>query len=551
MRCKTGHSAAQPKQRPDDSLEKPMKRHNDLPLYERPKDILELAKLFEMELAPGQEAELRLMYGLPITDAEQIRLACKAMGVEALPEPRHYRNIVCLAGRRSGKSTRFVALIVIYEALFAGHVIPESEDSYLPVLAPTEEQARKTFRTIMRLLDKFFPEQIQGTPKFSSGEASIDLKSRVSIQVMAARSNSVRGGACVAAIFEEACHFGREDKSAHPLSEIVGSLRPSLLTHAVTNAKMVFVSSPWVKSGLVWEAVQNRDKEIYAQHTLVLQLPSRDLNPSLSEAEMLVQKLLQGESWFNREYLSEFVDSGESMIPADAIDNAVQKGRESLLREDGNLYVAGFDLSARGDDSALGIAHNDAGVVSLDFVALWKRLTGQNTIDPFIVLEQACAAMKSYGVVAAFSDQVLQSVVEHTVKKIGITYQRRITYGAGAAPMWRVVRELFVSGKVKIPDNKTLIQQFKALEMKFVDGGGSAVEARRGKDDLAVAAALAIFQAYESGQVEPPWHEVLTINGTGTGKQLPGGADTGWKTISGSGSSGTFGGSDSGFASGW
>jgi hypothetical protein len=500
-----------------------------------PQTILQTAQQLEMDLSPGQEATLRLLYGLPIDDPEQQRLALKATGRETLGADRHYKNAHILAGRRSGKSTRLVALVVIHEALFAGHVIQESEDSYLPVIAPIESQARKTFKTIMRLLDKHFPNMIVGEPKFSAGESEIELRTRITIQVCAARINAVRGGACVAVIFEEACHFGREDRSAHPLSEIVGSLRPALLTHADTNGKMVFVSSPWVKSGLMFEA--HRDRATNKDFTLVVQLPSKDLNPSLSEAEMFVMRKLQGEGWYQREFLSEFVDSGEPMIPAEAIEAAVTYGRESFLPEEKHAYVAGFDLSARGDDSALGIAHSFEGVVSLDCCQLWKRPQGQNTIDPFMVLQQACESMKSYGVVRAFSDQVLQSVVEHTVKKHGIDYQRCVTYGNGAAAMWRVVRELFVSGKVRIPENKTLIQQLKSLEQKFLDGGGQAVEARRGKDDLAVAAALAIYQAYSCANNSlAPWFEVMHIPGGkpaggGTGKTIPGqGVDTGWSS---------------------
>ena len=45
------------------------------PLASLPRTILDLAELIEMDLSPGQTAELRLKYGLPITDAEQIRLA--------------------------------------------------------------------------------------------------------------------------------------------------------------------------------------------------------------------------------------------------------------------------------------------------------------------------------------------------------------------------------------------------------------------------------------------------------------------------------------------
>jgi hypothetical protein len=500
--------------------------------------ILDTAAEFDISLSPGQEAFLRLLYGLEITGPEQTALAVKGLGVESLPAPHHFRNAMLLAGRRSGKSLRIVALIAVHEALRAGHVIPQDEVAYLPIVAPTEGQARKTFRTILSLIEKHLRSAIIGQPKFSAGEAEIELSSGIVIQVCAARANAVRGGACVAVIFEEACHFGREDKSAHPLSEIVGSLRPALLTHVDTNGKMVFVSSPWVKSGLCYESF--RDRESNREHSLVCQLPSRDLNPSLSETEMFLMRKLQGESWFQREFLSEFVDSGEPMIPTEAIDGAVVRGRESFLPEKDAAYIAGFDLSARGDDSALGIAHASEGKVTLDFCNLWKRPQGQNTIDPFLVLEQACETMKTYNVSRAFSDQVLQSVVEHTVKKFGILYQRTVTYGNGAAAMWRVVRELFVTGKVRIPDNKILIAQLKSLEQKFLDGGGQAVEARRGKDDLAVAAALAIFQAYQlENNSTVPWFETLHIPagkpaGGGTGKTIPGqGVDTGWSELAG------------------
>src|SRR5262249_11359604 len=153
----------------------------------------------------------------------------------------------------------------------------------------------------------------------------------------------------VAAILEEACHFGREDRAAHPLSDIVGSLRPALLTHEATGGKILFVSSPWVKSGLLWEMCEQHAAN--ADITLVTQLPSRDLNPTLSEIEMGIQRRLQGESWFRREYLSEFVESGEPLIPAEAIDSAVVKGCLSFFPVPApSVHVAGFDLSARGDD---------------------------------------------------------------------------------------------------------------------------------------------------------------------------------------------------------
>lgn len=512
------------------------------------KTIIETAQFLGIELSPGQEAFLRLKYGLPITDPEQVRLALKATGREGLGEPRHYKNAQLLAGRRSGKSMKIIALVAIHEAVFAGHVIPENETSYLPIIGPVESQARKTFKTILKYLQAHLSGLIVGEPKFSAGESEIELTSGVTIQVAAARANAVRGGASVCIIIEEGCHFGREEKSAHPLSEIVGSLLPSLLTHDATGAGILFVSSPWVKSGLMYEAFRDRARN--EEHVLACSLPSRDLNPTLSEAAMLVQKIMQGDSWYRREYLSEFVDSGESLIPAEAIDNAVEKGSASFLPVPlpGSVSVAGFDLSATGDDSALGIAHAVGETIQLDFCQLWKRPVGKDTtIDPFQVLEQSCAVMQSYQVSQAFSDQVLRSVVEHSVVKRGIFYQRVITYGSGAAHMWRIVRELFVSGKVRIPDNKVLIQQLKSLEMKFVDGGGSAVEARRGHDDMAVAASLAIWKAFEASQnVFEPWAEVVRVGG-GTRTVIPGeGVDCGWQVLGGGTGSDTFGRTDLG-----
>src|ERR1700733_8300718 len=491
--------------------------------------IIETAAFLGITLSAGQEAILRLLYGLPITDAEQLRLALKATGRETLGTPRHYRNAHVLAGRRSGKSMRLIALVAIHEGVFAGHLIPESETSYLPIIAPVESQARKTFKTILKLLLAKLESLVVGEPKFSAGEAEIELSSGVVIQVLAAKANSVRGGASVCVVVEEGCHFGREDKSAHPLSEIVGSLLPSLLTHDETGAKMFFVSSPWVKSGLMYEAF--RDRAANEEHILVCQLPSRDLNPTLSEVAMQGHRLMQGESFYQREYLSEFVDSGEALIPAADIDAAIVKGTLNFFPAAylPGTKVAGFDLSAKGDDSALGIAHADIEGVRLDYCNFWKRPVGQNSIDPFMVLEQSCAAMQEYGVSEAYSDQVLQSVVEHTVTKRGIAFQRVITFGNGAAPMWRVIRELFVTGKVRIPDNKVLIQQLKSLEMKFVDGGGQAVEARRGKDDLAVACCLALYKAYEAENTGLElWHEVIQV-----GRPAVAETERGWRTISG------------------
>src|SRR2546423_126449 len=147
--------------------------------------ILDTARRLEMDLSPGQTAVLKLFYGIPITDTEELRLALKGLGRDSLGVLRHYLTCYVLAGRRSGKSMRLIALVAIHEAFFAGHVINENETSYLPVIAPVESQARKTFKTILRLIQKYLAGQIVGEPKFSAGESEIELTSGVVIQVMA------------------------------------------------------------------------------------------------------------------------------------------------------------------------------------------------------------------------------------------------------------------------------------------------------------------------------------------------------------------------------
>src|SRR5690349_9617674 len=77
------------------------------------------------ELSPAQEVFLRCLYGLPLDD-QQLDIYAKATG-NAAYSPREFRESTCIAGRRSGKSSKLAANIAVYEACFRPHALGRGE----------------------------------------------------------------------------------------------------------------------------------------------------------------------------------------------------------------------------------------------------------------------------------------------------------------------------------------------------------------------------------------------------------------------------------------
>lgn len=285
--------------------------------------------------------------------------------------------------------------------------------------------------------------------------------------------------------------FQDTDSGQFNLEEILTAIRPALVT--LPDSKCIRVSSPWVALGPMHDDFQERAER---PETLAWKLPSWTMNPSLNSVLLWLEQKRDPEK-FAREYGCEFLAAASALIPSELIDKAVCKGVPSFAPSTALHAVAGLDPSSRGTDSfGFGLAHKSTdGRIVLDYVQQWKPPGQGRFLDYNSVLPEIMDRMNNYGATQVFSDQICAAALAAEFAKRGFTFKQVSTFGSRAADLYRSVRQLFVAGKIDLPDNAELIEQLKKLEEILSEGGRSVVQARSGHDDIAIAACLAVYEA--------------------------------------------------------
>jgi hypothetical protein len=288
----------------------------------------------------------------------------------------------------------------------------------------------------------------------------------------------------VAIVCDEIAHWAFDEDAANPADEVLAALRPSMAT--VRNAKLIKISTPYIKSGVLWDEYQRRGELDYP----IWQLTTFDLNPTLTP-EMLGSERQHGEEYFRREYMAEFTDSISGWVPAEILNPCIARSRQQLPRQEGQNYIAAIDPATRGHNFALVILHQvPDGTVVVDLVRVW---TGSTKIPlPFEgVLNEIKTILDSYGISSAIGDQFHCDAIQQYLQKIGVWYDVHVFGPQTRAQIFSGLKHLMVQGKIEILDDKPLLQQLRNLTEERSDRGQIDIRPSSGKDDQAVALALA------------------------------------------------------------
>lgn len=137
-------------------------------------------------------------------------------------------------------------------------------------------------------------------------------------------------------------------------------------------------------------------------------------------------------------------------------------------------------------------------------LGLWDK---KPPFSPDAVVEEYAAILKSYGLTTVTGDRYAGSWPAERFAAHGIRYE----------PSAKTKSEIFLellalvnSGRVRIPNDKRLRQQFIALERRTSRSGRDSVDHPvSGFDDLANAVAGALCLASASGARREPFHPVI------------------------------------------
>ncbi len=447
--------------------------------------------LNDRSLSPGQRTCLKVIYGLPL-DTDELDIYQRAGGSQ-IYKGREQREATIIAGRRGGKTSRIAAPLACYEA-FRDHNLPPGEDAFVMLLAPTIAQARIAFRFILGYL--------RGSPVLSKRIVSttkdeIKLDNGVTLGCYACNYGGVRGRTIVTVICDEVAFWSQDDTAANPAEEVLAALRPAMIT--VRNAKLLKISTPYCKYGLLWQEFQQRSELDYP----VLQLTSQELNPNLDRA-LLDQERKRGDNYFAREYLAQFVDVVSGWIVPELIEACVVRGRAELPYAAEGTFVAVIDPAFVHDDFALAILRGTSeGRIIVHRVVGWSG-TKALPLGCDDVLDQIKAIVTEYRINSVIGDQHCSELIRQQFEKRGIYYQVHNFDLRTRPEIFAHLRYLLSQRRVELLDSPELLHQLRTLQEHRTDRGHIDIRpAGGGKDDLAIVVALAASELSQEPAITP------------------------------------------------
>lgn len=447
--------------------------------------------LNDQTTSPSQLAFLKAFYGLDLSDRER-EICCRGTGRETYVS-RVQRETTLLAGRRAGK-TKLAAIIASYEA-FRDHRIPRGEHAYVMLIAPTLAQAKLAFDYILKNIQS--SEILSAKIKRVRGN-EVELKNGIIIGCYPCSRVSVRGRSAVAIICDEICFWRNEVTSIHNDEEVLAALRPSMASFS--SSKLIKISTPNIKRGVVYEELQRRGELDYD----VWHLTTQELNPTVSD-EFLEAERKRSPEDFNREYLAQFVDSVTALIDPELLARCVINGRRELPPVPGMPYAAAIDAGFRRSDFGMAIAHRtDEGLILVDCVPFW---TGSKHAPLGFqwVCGQVAGILRQFGINVLKGDQYCAVAIKEEFLKLGISYDEVTFSRTIRAQIFNNLLHLIVQGLIELPDHPELLRQLRSLEIhRSTDGSIDVRPAYGQKDDLAVVVALCVFDLLQSANNSAP-----------------------------------------------
>jgi hypothetical protein len=437
-------------------------------------------------------AILKAAYAEPLDEAEQGLF--RAVAGDRDPPRRRVRELIVIAGRRSGKDSIASAIsATVAIADYSAHLRPGERASVL-CLAVDREQAR----IVQRYTAGYFREIPLFQP-FVARETDdgLELTNNVEIIVATNSFRSVRGRTIACAIFDEAS-FWRSEDYANPDVEIYNAVLPGMVT--LPGAILVVITTAYRKAGLAyqkWHSHFGKDDD----DVLVVYGPSTAFNPSLPQhvidAALARDPEAAAAEWQSvwRADISDFLDRA---LIQDAIDPGVHvRPPQSALRYSGFCDPSG----GRGDSFTAAITHSENKIAILD--CLYER---RAPFDPTTVVAEIAELLRAYRLSEVAGDRYAAEWVVEAFRKVGVRY---VQSERDRSAIYLDALPLFTSGRVRLLDSERLVHQLVGLERRTSRAGKDRVDhGPNGADDVANSAAGALVAVGGQPSVSERWRKM-------------------------------------------
>lgn len=474
-----------------------------------------------VKLSPPQQSALRVFYGLPL-DEEGLkhysiftadpRVNYDKLGFPTnVPiatdyDPVEHDEAVLIFGRRSAKTSGFLAFVMAYEALLGGHTAwrgSEKQQIASFVVAQKLEIAQAIIRDFVEPIissSKLLEKEIVGFNAFG-----MELKNGHLIKPAPPVIKNFRYFAIPVVAMDECAFWYKDATSANPDFEVVRAVSPA--QGQFPNRKMIAASTVWTKEGIIWQAktagmygrnlpADDEDKERY-RHTMVLTAPTPAMqNPLMLDRKWFEKELRKDPEAYNREILNIAINAVSGMFTDAAIEEASKNAPTVRPPLPDIFYVGAMDPAFRGDDFTFTIGHyeKELGFIQ-DLLMKWSPLKGSK-LNPSVILDEIKQAARPYGVDTFYSDQyqlesLQQLALDRDLSIIGMDFTAN-----SKSKLFGSFQQLMRNKRAHLLRNKEQKTQFTQIQKIVGHGGYIRISAPVGKhDDIVTVTVLCAAMA--------------------------------------------------------
>ena len=487
-------------------------------------------------LSVPQRVALKAFYGLPLSQEElsywamfhqnctHDELGYVTATTPTPYTPKEYSQAWTMWGRRSGKTNKFTAPILVYEAALGGHMqyAAKGQDVICYLVAQNLGVAQSHFG--------FLREVINSSPLISKLVANdlatgITLANGIQLRPASPSVKSQRGMAIPVVAMDEIGFWYTDPDAANPDVEVVRAL--SWAQAQFPHRKRLGTTTPWNKEGLAWKYQQagtegyrlkGEDVTEY-RDVLVLHSTTAGIENPRIDRRFLEQERASDPESFERESLARFVDSISGFLSPSLLREAVDAGvteraplpRPGKPQDPTPLYIAAIDPAFRKDSFAFTIVHHAEEGIVQDYVEEFIPFPG-TPLDPVVVLDSILPTLQRYKVLTVYTDQYQFESLQQLASQRQIYLENVDFTGRSKAKILGSLQQLLNTKRLKLLDPRVnrhadaQAQQLRGLERKLTANGTVQIAAPQGrKDDLAMVLALACYKAIwqlASGPVE-------------------------------------------------
>jgi hypothetical protein len=427
----------------------------------------------------GWRVVLKAAYGLPLTADETVFF--KSIAGDREPPTAPVRELWVIAGRGAGKDSVASGVAAYTSATFTGQDrLRGGERALVMCLACDRDQSK----IVLNYTRSYFHD-IPALARLKGTDTAIGfpLKNGVDVAISTNSFRSVRGRPIVCAILDEVA-FWRDETSSKPDEEVYDAILPALAR--VEGSMLIAISSPYRKAGLLYK----KFKQHYGMpgDILVIKAPTRTLNPTFSQ-DVVDRALAENFAKASAEYMAEFRSDISGYLDFEVVEAAADIGVTVRPPQKHFAYRSFSDPGGGVRDSfTCALTHVENEIVIHDCLVEIKA-----PFNPTAAVEIIAKVLKEYGLHETTGDKYAAQWVVDAFAKVGILYRhserdRSAIYG-DALP-------LFTSGKVRLLDNKKMINQFASLERRTSPNGKDRIDhGVGGFDDLCNSVAGAMVLA--------------------------------------------------------